>query len=489
MLISVVVMGATSFSSAQITNEYLKKQEAEKIKFERKQNEDFKKFRKEYNEGINELDKDFKKYLKKEWKHYKLFKAETWQVTPKPDIIPEYKVPADKKPEKIDIKETEEPENIIEKPVEPVFTTPPPKHETLKTCSFDFYGTNVSVEYDTSFSVSLPEETDEKIISTEWEKLSRSAYSSSLKQLFETKKKMSLNDWGYYLLIKDYSTARTNARNERIFYQWFLLTRSNYKVRLAYKNSGLYLLMPSSNTIYEKPFFTFDGQRYYLIDGDLNNIFTYDKDYPDANIIMDLNLYQPVNIGNSYKTKAVSFRSLDGKTHETNVKYSFNSIQFYKDYPLADIEIYFDAAVSDKARQSLRNGLRPFITNNNEFDAVSFLLSFVQNSFKYETDQQQFGREKIFFPEELFYYPASDCEDRAVLFSHLVRRLTELKVVGVEYPRHMATAVKFNEDIEGDYITYNGEKYVICDPTYVNAPVGATMPEYSGTKVKIVVLK
>ena len=63
------------------------------------------------------------------------------------------------------------------------------------------------------------------------------------------------------------------------------------------------------------------------------------------------------------------------------------------------------------------SSLAPFVQGRNEADAANILINFVQTAFQYQTDGQQFGYEKPFFVEELFYYPYSDCEDRAMLFS------------------------------------------------------------------------
>ena len=65
---------------------------------------------------------------------------------------------------------------------------------------------------------------------------------------------------------------------------------------------------------------------------------------------------------------------------------------------------------------------------------VGILLNFVQTSFDYQTDEEQFGREKYFYPEEILAYPFCDCEDRAAFFARLVRNLTGLEVVGLDYP-------------------------------------------------------
>jgi hypothetical protein len=113
-----------------------------------------------------------------------------------------------------------------------------------------------------------------------------------------------------------------------------------------------------------------------------------------------------------------------------------------------------------------------------EIEAVNLLLRFVQTAFKYKTDAGQFGFENYLFLEETLYYPYSDCEDRSVLFAWLVRSLLGLQVVGLNYPGHIATAVKFSDATKGDTVTFNHVKYVVSDPTYINATAGMTMPEF-----------
>ena len=56
------------------------------------------------------------------------------------------------------------------------------------------------------------------------------------------------------------------------------------------------------------------------------------------------------------------------------------------------------------------------------------------------------------------------------------------------YPNHLATAVCFNGQVEGDYLLYNGKRYTVCDPTYIHAPVGLTMRDMDNSVAKIIVL-
>jgi hypothetical protein len=106
------------------------------------------------------------------------------------------------------------------------------------------------------------------------------------------------------------------------------------------------------------------------------------------------------------------------------------------------------------------------------------ILRFVQTSFKYKTDDEQFTYEKVFFPEETLYYPYSDCEDRSIMFSYLVETLLDLDVVAVKYDGHLSTAVNFSTKIKGSGFTYKNKKYTIADPTYINANIGRIMPKY-----------
>ena len=102
-------------------------------------------------------------------------------------------------------------------------------------------------------------------------------------------------------------------------------------------------------------------------------------------------------------------------------------------------------------------------------EAVGILLDFVQTAFEYQTDEQQFGKERPLFGDEILFYPYCDCEDRSILFSVLVRELVGLDVVLLNYPEHLATTVRFDDDVKGDYIMIDGKRYVVCDPTYIGA--------------------
>ncbi|MDL2252174.1 hypothetical protein LJC12_04920, partial [Odoribacter sp. OttesenSCG-928-J03] len=150
---------------------------------------------------------------------------------------------------------------------------------------------------------------------------------------------------------------------------------------------------------------------------------------------------------------------------------------------------YFNSECSETITASLKEEFTKKLRGLSEVEKVSKLLCFMHQHSPYMEDYQQFGFEKFFFFEEYFSYPYSDCEDNSILFAYLVRKLTNCKVIGLEYDDHVATAVRFEEEVNGSYIVFNGEKYVICDPTYFGAPIGKYMPGYQNKKAKIIEIR
>jgi hypothetical protein len=56
----------------------------------------------------------------------------------------------------------------------------------------------------------------------------------------------------------------------------------------------------------------------------------------------------------------------------------------------------------------------------------------------------------------------------------------------LHYPGHLATAVRFNGAVQGDYLMIDGKKFLVCDPTYIGAPIGMAMDGYKQVQAKVV---
>ena len=429
-------------------------------------------------------DAAFKGFLEENWKAYKTFSG----------IVP------DKKPKPKELPVAEEPEKEEPKKDEPVVDVAPvvpekeepkeePKIEPKDKVNFDFYGKECSINY--KAEIDLPNSIDNQAIANFFAGLSQSDYQKAIEQLQLYKEQMRLNDYAYVMFLQKASASVFADSRKATLFAWFALLKSGYAAKVGYSSDNAYLLIPSEQIIYMTSYLKIDGKNYFLINKKKTNedVYSYAGSYPDADKSINMIFKEDVNITDKTEKRDLSFVYM-AKKYEVHSIYDKSSVLLYADYPQTKMDVYYETPLSASAKENLLNSLAKIIDGKTEAEAVNLLLAFVQKSFAYKTDDDQFGREKTFFPEELFYYPYSDCEDRSILFAYLVRNLLHLDVLGLEFPGHMATAVKFSNPPENaSNLVYEGNTYTICDPTYVNAQLGMCMPQFKNVNPKIVVKK
>ncbi len=327
---------------------------------------------------------------------------------------------------------------------------------------------------------------NENAIADAYETLCSSDYQSLVEDCAQIKKELQLNDWGLFTLIRQISDTYCSTTNESIVMQQFLLNEMGYKARMARKatEDKMMLFVATDCNIYAHPYITLEGRNYYNMSGDNKQCQFYmcPKDSPKAKNPVGMRLKAAPGFSGAVTTAT---RQAQGSAAKVTVDVPKALADFYKGYPQCDYSVYFNAAVNSAVESKLLSSLAPMVQGKSEADAADILINFVQTAFQYQTDDQQFGYEKPFFVEELFYYPYSDCEDRSILFSYLVRKLLGLDVVLLDYPNHIATAVRFNGNVGGDYLMVNGRKYTVCDPTYIGASIGMTMPRFKTVAAKV----
>lgn len=318
-----------------------------------------------------------------------------------------------------------------------------------------------------------------------YEALCRSNYKPLIANCQQAQKDFRLNDWGVFLFVKTAAEALCNDENSCIVMQQFLLNELGYRAKMARRGdrNQLLLFVATDCMVYGHPYFTKEGLNYYNINGtEACTFYMCNQDSKKAKtpVAMRLNNVPTLNSG-------VVSRQRTNKAGNVSVSVNVSKslIDFYASMPQCDYGVYAKAPVAGSLAQEVLGTLRPLVQGKSEVDAANLLLNFVQTGFKYATDEEQFGFEKPFFVEELFYYPACDCEDRSVLFGWLVRELLGLDVVYLDYPNHIATAVQFKGDVKGDFLTVDGKRYTVCDPTYIGASIGMTMPNLRSAGVSI----
>ena len=243
--------------------------------------------------------------------------------------------------------------------------------------------------------------------------------------------------------------------------------------------------------IYGTQYVTLNNKKYYFFTAPGTTfklsgmIYTYKGNHKSADMPISMGFKEVPQLVDKDVQRKLDF-SFKGKKHSLHISYNKGVVNYFAKYPQVELNVYFEAPVSSGANYSLISRLKPFVQNKDEVEAVNFLLRFVQTSFEYQTDQQQFKIEKYLMPEETLHYPYSDCEDRSILFAYLVRNLLDMDIVALNYPGHIATAIKFSGPVPGDYVSYNGKNFVVCDPTYINADAGMAMPQFKAVSPKVI---
>ncbi len=444
----------------------------------------------EYTKFIEQEDKEFAEFLKKDWQNFLTQQGIKPFKKPKPVKIPVAKVK--KQPEyKIPTKKIEK---LPPPPPKPSFT-PKPKPQpkpTKQTIVFNFYGAQLQLPRFEAKVLDLSSPLTPQKISQAWLTMAATSYKPLLQTIREYQKQLKLNDWALLILINDllHQSYSDLNKNMRTAYEWFFLIKLGYDARVAFKSDQLYLLLPAKNTIFEQPFVKINNQRFYFISIGAplklsGKIRTYQGHFKNAEGSLNLMLQNLPIYTLKPSVKKVTFK-YKGQQYKLKAQYDVQVVQFMKNYPHTDLDVYFRAPASGELNYSLLSQLRELIKDKSEVEAVNLLLRFVQTAFNYQTDDQQFGYEKCLLPDETFYYHSSDCEDRSILFAYLVRKLLGLNVIALDYPNHIATAVQFTSKVPGAAVVFNGNYYVICDPTYVNANAGMVMPEFKNVNPKII---
>lgn len=326
---------------------------------------------------------------------------------------------------------------------------------------------------------------DENAIADAYESLFRADWQpvvDDLKKLRDDD--LNGNEWALFMLIKQVASAYA-GRDESMVMRQFLLNQLGYKARMARiaGDNRLTLMVAPDCQLYGCIYVDEGGTRYYDVDAKAPySFYMCKKDSPSARKSVSMSAARHPRMAGA---TAVSTHTSPSTGMATTIKVPKALMQFYAQYPQCDYQVYAKAAVNKEIDADLMAQLKSQIGAADKIKAAGMLLDFVQKGFEYATDDEQFGYEKPFFVEELFYYPKCDCEDRSILYRHLVKSLLGLDVVLLDYPNHIATAVRFGDDIPGDYVNVGGVKYTVCDPTYIGAGIGKAMPQFRNTAAKV----
>lgn len=466
--------------------------------------DDFKKFRQQALDGQRDFRQkaiaDYADFMKQAWHEYNAMRP---AKMPKEDWLPPIIVPKDAKP-------------IENKPVkyDDVIAPPKPVAEDEKpqplipVVEQDVEGEEKLVAWvyclEVDFRVNkrkLPHlaNTSNQEISNMWTRLSEKEHNNLLYDCLANKKQHGFCDWVYLHMLDSVSQECYGKGNEATLLMAFLYQQSGYKMRLAKDGSGNLALLFASEAVLYNTSFVKIGQEEFYVYGNRGGMFAVcDAVFPGEKSL-SLEMKDDMSAGMIVACGLTEVRERKADCYSDwymACSVMSGMLNLYADYPACyvngDVMTRWAMCANAPWNHHLSFAWLPSVKEDlkaySEKEQVERLLNWVQTGFDYKTDEEVWGRERAFFAEETLYYPYCDCEDRSILFSKLVRDVVGLKVLLVYYPGHMATAVKFNEDVQGDYIMLGADRYVICDPTYINATVGMTMPDMDNHTAKVILL-
>ena len=420
-------------------------------------------------------------------------KPEPVAPAPKPEPIPEALPAPTPRLIPFDVVITAPKPEIQPLPITPIYEIPQDDTEWFE---FTFYGTTCKVRLDSRHKFTLAS-TSNDAIAAQWAQFTSELYDNIIRDCLELRIKLNLCDYGYLQMLDALASAFLGEdSNEATFLMAYLYCQSGYQMRFAVTTSGkLRMLYSSKHTIFNTPYYTLNDERFYPYKmGDESCRISPAKFEKEQ--ALSFMLDKSPNFENAVDDGRII---QSGRYPDMQVKVAINKnlIDFYNSYPSSEYPgnfmtqwaIYANTPLTEDVKKDLYPALKSNLDGVSQFDAVSRLLNFVQTGLEYEYDDVVWGRERAFFAEESLHYPYCDCEDRSILLSRLVRDLVGLDVVLVYYPGHLAAAVRFTDDIRGDHVVFEGNKYIVCDPTYIGAPIGMTMPGMDNTSAKLIKLE
>lgn len=450
-----------------------------------------------YENFRDQANREYAEFVRKAWEEYKVMPA---IPKPKEEEVPPVVIPEEEEPKPIEDKPLPIKDEVVPPPpapkpqpvpVAPIKEQPKPVE---KYVSFNEYGTTFKVRFNDEQRFSLKSCSSDAIADA-WEQLSGPEYNNTIRDCLEIRIKRQLSDWAYLMILHEMAVSILGETNEATLLMAFIYCQSGYQMRMGISNNRLYLLYACEHGIFDNAYFKIDGKKFYMFMADVKSMnicnVGFPQEKPMSLLIPKEQLFDYANA----PQRILKSRDYPNVTLQNCV--NRNAMDFYSDYPTSMLNdnvvtrwaMYANMPLPERIKKELFPALQSKIKGLSQLDAMEKLLRFVQTAFVYEYDDKIWGHDRAFFPEETLYYPYCDCEDRSIFLSRIVRDLLGLKCILIFYPGHLAMAVHFTEDVKGDYIMLNGMKFVVCDPTYICAPVGKTMPSMDNKTAQVILLE
>ena len=366
--------------------------------------------------------------------------------------------------------------------------------ENYQRFDMSFYAQTVRITYDPDMAIGEPSIIDNRNLAAAYRVLQTKPTRVLLNSLLEAKETYELNDYLFYKLARQtlltvYPEGQDNAREIALY---GLLADAGFDSRLTFRADRVFVNVYTSEDLFEVPIIDANGRPYAnlsCIEGKCDGrerLFIHPPRPNPRGRSFGFQLRNWPNLGVQPIAKKLKF-NYHGIEQDMDVTFDRTMVDIMYDYPFIHEYCYLETPLSPTLQQSLIPQLEGLVANMDQQQALELLVSFTRSAFDYKEDNENFGRSKPMVPEELFGYSFSDCEDRSALFFALVRELLDMPMAVLAYDDHLTIAVG-SETIPGDHFTYEGKRYVFCDPTGPknSSTIGRIPPGYEEKNFQII---
>ena len=414
--------------------------------------------------------------------------------------------PAERKPVAAKVEEVIKAEPVIPQP-KPQIPVEPREEKANNYMTFNVFGTECKVRIGDNCRYKLPNVSSTAVADAIEHVFPGQQFENMLYDCLQERKRHGFSDWAYYQMLLMLTVKFYGDTNEAVLAQAYLYSQSGYKMRLAHTSDKLYMLAATRHFIFNKQYFMLDGDSYFLLsDNKVDQLGICNASFPkESSLSLQITASQLL-ADNPTMQRTITSRY--NEDFSFTISSNKNYIDFFETYPSSTVDNNFMSRWAMYANTPLEKGIKDQLyppmkqklQGLSQQEAVQQLLWWLHGEidtegqikkadcFLYNYDENVWGCDRAFFGEETLFYPYCDCEDRSVLLSHLVRDLLNLDVVLVHYPGHLAMAVNFTEPVNGDHVMLNGQKFIICDPTYIGGRVGDTMEGMEDQPITVILL-
>ncbi len=441
-------------------------------------------------------DRAFSKMLSGNWEREDLL-LKTRPSVPKPSTPPVFKEEpkGDKSDEKVEVlldgnAIDDRVEEVVKEPKEPSSNEEEISMGFAKSFGFTgefFFGNEWKRINIKSQWPRLNGEPAPSSITEYWNKSSELNYTDVSDYFKAYQKLFQLSDWGVYSMVKEVAKKNFDQVNDQNLFIWFQLVQLGFDARIMYGGQEIVVTLPFDEMIYESTFFEQNGKRYFVLDRKIKaQLYTYQNQHETAQRKLNLNNLTKTIYPEQWSNRVFEF-NFNGVKRHVELPFVKYRVDFSGTIPQTELGYYFQEPLPAQLSAQIHGVLDPLMKDlPNDREKVRFLYAMICQGIPYQTDQQQFKKEKFCLPEEVLFYPYADCEDRTFLLNALIREMTHLKTVGLNYPGHVAMAVLLKDIApQDDLIIVDGVKYVFCDPTYIGADLGMMPGVYKTQSPKL----